>query len=399
MNSHLIRIQLTILLIGAGLLISTQAVQATVGYYHVYVNSLAIQSNGKILAAGRIEATHTSQGFLVSLYSDGTLDRLLLLSTLHSVNKFAIQPDGKILVAIGIHPGLTQLNQTRLLRLYPNGRIDSSFNAEPYLARTLVLDVQPDGKILIGGFANYGGPPYRNNPKCGNAFYRLKADGSIDETFKTVVKRCVNDIIYVNDLAIQSDGKIIIAGQFTVINQQPCPNICRLNKDGGLDMSFNAFTNGRVARIAIQPDDKILITGNYTQITGKPRQSVDSLNLDGTLDSSFKPSSKGNVISMDVRPDGKALVGWDSKGVWVYDNDEKSLGRLNPDGSDDINFKKSTSHIVKTIAVQADNKILVGMHVLGLVRLNPDGGIDKSFRSLRETFSSLRDMFYRPFDQ
>src|SRR5207253_1576389 len=92
--------------------------------------------------------------------------------------------------------------------------------------------------------------------------------------------------------ALQPDGKVVIGGPFTTVNGVSRDNIARLNADGTLDNSFlNGQTGanriGSVFDLALQLDGKLLIGGDFTIVNGVARNRVARLNADGTVDTSF----------------------------------------------------------------------------------------------------------------
>ena len=127
---------------------------------------------------------------------------------------------------------------------------------------------------------------------------------------------------YVNCSAVQADGKILIGGDFDSVAGQPRHGIARLNEDGSVESTatFNvgAGTNGgsdgpSVRRIALQPDGKILIAGDFSIVDGQPRGNIARLNSDGTVESesTFNVGTgveSNGLFSMAVQPDGRILV-------------------------------------------------------------------------------------------
>ena len=114
--------------------------------------------------------------------------------------------------------------------------------------------------------------------------------------------------------AIQSDGKIIIGGDFTSYNGTATWRIARLNTDGSLDLTFNpsAGPDGSVYSVSIQNDGKIIIGGGFTSYNGTGRNRLARLNADGSLDASFDPGtggSSGSINSTAIQSDGKIVIG------------------------------------------------------------------------------------------
>lgn len=267
--------------------------------------------------------------------------------------------------------------------------IGAGFNSSP--VTTLI---QTDGKILVGGsFSNYNGANR-------NRIIRLNTDGSVDTSF--VIGTGFNDTVYT--IALQSDGKIVVGGNFTSYNDIAQNRIVRLNIDGTLDTSFamgDGFsTPGGISfieSIAIQSDDKILAGGRFTKYNGISQGNITRLNADGTLDTSFYSLSSGVRASHDVnvitiQADGKILAGGGFTSF--YSSSRRYLARLNANGTLDSSFDIGTGFggslsgsVVRSIAVQSDGKILVGGYFTTykdiaqnrIVRLNTNGSVDTSF--------------------
>ena len=235
------------------------------------------------------------------------------------------------------------------------------------------IAVQSDGKILIGGeFTNVGGT-------ARNFIARLNPDGSLDTAFDPNA----NSGVY--SIAIQSDGKIVIGGEFTNVGETTRNGIARLNPDGSLDPAFDPNANDQVNSIAVQSDGKILIGGWFTNVGGTPRNGIARLNSDGSVDAAFNPDANGPVYSIAVQSDGKILIGGGFTSVGGTPRNR--IARLNPDGSVDTAFDPDANAWVYSIAIQSDGKILIGgwfTSVGGtprnrIARLNPDGSVDTAF--------------------
>jgi uncharacterized delta-60 repeat protein len=113
----------------------------------------------------------------------------------------------------------------------------------------------------------------------------------------------------VRALAVQPDGKVIIAGQFTTVKGLVRTNLARLNADGSGDSSFNVGTaidaSGYVGAVALQPDGKMVITVAFANYEGY----IARLNSDGTVDTSFNPVTDAPVFCVALQPNGKVLIG------------------------------------------------------------------------------------------
>jgi uncharacterized delta-60 repeat protein len=256
--------------------------------------------------------------------------------------------------------------------------LDESFpnagNGSPY---SIVF--QPNRKILlVGSFTTIDGTTR-------NRIARLNSDGTLDTVFNP------NANALVSAIAIQPDGKIVVAGQFTSIGDAAFFGssrnyLARLNPDGSVDFGFNPNANNYVNEIAIQPDGKILVGGQFTSIGGGARAFFARLNSDGTLDTGFTPpNSEYGVIAIALQPDGKIVAG----GLFATPGGATSYSRivrLNPNGSLDTGFNSnrdlSNSNDITSFAIQSDGKILVtsfGSVPTTLERLNSNGVLDTSF--------------------
>lgn len=316
----------------------------------------------------------------VALAQDGSLDTTfdVGLGTDANIETTTLQPDGKILIG-GAFSSYNGITQNRIARLNSDGSLDTSFNAGGIGTNNSVLSIiiQPDGKILVCGSFEF----YNNIPV--SKIIRLNTDGSLDSSFNngTIVSN------YIYDMALQSDGKILIATQYNNTSRR----IERLNSDGTLDASFNLGigTNFDIFTIATLFDGKILIGGNFTSYNSVSTGNIAKLNSDGTLDVSFNTGTgfNGYVHKMVVQSDNKILVGGyfsNYNGATV-----NNFTRINSDGSIDGSFNTGTgtSNYVLSIAIQSDNKILIGggfyvyngMPITQLARINQDGSLDSSF--------------------
>jgi uncharacterized delta-60 repeat protein len=255
------------------------------------------------------------------------------------------------------------------------------------------LAVQSDGKILLGGlFTTVGSPAVTTNH-----FARLNADGTLDTGFSpNVTGLNVNPDVYA--VAVQSDGKIVIGGNFTTVGGVTRNRVARLNSDGSLDTNFNPNVDGNVYAVAVQSDGKIVIGGSFTTVGGVTRNRVARLNsLNGSLDTSFGDPYIGGVSvdAVAVQSDGKVIAGgtFTSVGAWFLT--QTYLARLNSDGNRDTAFNSNVgggagsavNGWVKTVAVQSDGKIVVGGYFTSVggtarnrvARLNSNGSVDPSF--------------------
>jgi len=354
----------------------------SVGASSSMVESLAVQSDGKILIGGRFRsAAGVSRHAMARLNPDGSIDSAFNPSVTKDgpmdsrVYSLAVQNDGKILIA-GDFTNVGTEARSCVARLNPDGSLDAAFDPNANGAvRTLAL--QSDGKIVIGGdFTSVGGVDR-------NRLARLNPNGSLDAGFHPDV----SGIVY--SLAVQGDGKIVIGGLFHNVEGLTRNHAARFNSDNSLDLSFDPDTDGRIFCVAVHGDGRILIGGWFSRVGDVPRNRFAMLSGDGTVDEAFAPVSVQsfvlNLLAAIPLPDGRVLIGGDFTSVGAVDRGNLAL--LNPNGSLDADFDPKANDRVNSIAVQNDGKILIGgrfTRVGGVVRnriarLNPDGSLDSAF--------------------
>jgi len=312
------------------------------------VNAIVVQSNGKILIGGQFSSVGGQLRFSIArLNANGTLDTAFNPNVNNAVNAIAVQADGKILIG-GQFNDIGGQPRKNIARLNEDGTLDTAFNPNVNNAVNAIA-VQSNGKILIGGnFTTVGG-------QLRNSIARLNADGTLDTAFNSNLN-ITN--IGVRAIAVQTDGKILIGGNFTSVGGQPRNNIARLNADGMLDTTFSLINTNVIYAIVVQTDGKILIGGFFTSVGSVMRNSIARLNADGTLDTGFNPNANNFVLAITVQSNGKILIG----GNFTSIGGQPRIGiaRLNADGTLDTGFNLNANGTFYTIVVQADGKILVG---------------------------------------
>ena len=255
-----------------------------------------------------------------------------------------------------------------------------------------MLAVQPDGKILVGGyFSTLNGQPR-------NCMGRLNADGTLDANFDPQLGGASGLIQFMTCLALQADGKILVGGHFTTLRGQPRNYIGRLNPDGTLDTGFNLGADNSVGCIAVEASGRIIVGGWFSTLGGQPCNALGRLNADGSRDATFNLEvgpHEGAVTSLAVQSDGKILV---SGGIFnlVFGG----FGRLHPDGTLDAGFTpdRSVGGPGFALALQADGKFLKDDFVdkplplpsssgWGVVRLNTNGTFDVATAADQQVFS------------
>ncbi|MEJ7676797.1 MAG: hypothetical protein WKG06_02745 [Segetibacter sp.] len=313
--------------------------------------STAVQADGKVVAGGITTIGSKSYLVLARYNTDGSLDKSFSGDGKVTVDSFssvsstpvslALQKDEKIVVAA-----------SAIFRFNTDGSLDITFSGDGMenisfgsaRDQSQSLAIQKDGKIVVGGTTF-------NETNNSNDFSvaRYNTDGSVDNTFSGdgKLKTDISKLSIVSDdntqsIMIQSDGKIVLAGNSTAKQYDPEDSsiyftlyyytLVRYNIDGTLDNNFNGngiltsavtYESGETATTyvrstALQDDGKILVASTIIDVPGLIRY-----NKDGSVDNDFGPYGQG------------------------YTNLPFSYGRL-------------TNHEDLPISVQSDGKIVTG---------------------------------------
>jgi uncharacterized delta-60 repeat protein len=363
-------------------------VTTAIGPTYDQASALALQPDGKLIAAG-ISYNGSDRDFALVRYNpNGSLD-----TSFNGTGKVttaigpgddwaeavALQPDGKLVVAGYSWNGSDY--DLALVRYNPNGSLDTSFNGTGKVTTAIgpasdgadALALQPDGKLVAAGFS-------WNGSDWDFALVRYHPDGSLDTSLNGTgkVTTPIGLSSVADALTLQSDGKLVLAGYSSI-----GPNVfalARYNPDGSLDTSFNG--TGKVTTaiggdddvanaLALQPDGKLVAAG-YTKGGTQYSFALARYNPDGSLDTSFNGTGKvttriglsNQAYALALQPDGKLVAAGSS---YNSSNDDFALARYKPDGSPDTNFNgtgKVTTPIgpggddAKALVLQPDGKLV-----------------------------------------
>jgi uncharacterized delta-60 repeat protein len=327
--------------------------------------TVSIDSNEKIVAGG-IFTTYSgsTQNRLVRLNSNGSKDTSFNIGTGFNNNVFTttIDSNGKILVG-GEFTTYSGSTQNRLVRLNSDGTKDTSFNIGTGFNNNIwALAVDSNGKILVGGnFTSYSG-------SAQNYLIRLNSDGTKDTSFDIgtgFVGFTGGSRGLVDEIVIDSNGKILIGGNFISYRSSGSSYLVRLNSDGTVDNSFNSGIgfNSWVTSIKIDSNGKLVVGGFFDLYQNQTQNKIIRLNSDGTKDTSFNIGTgfgTGLIYSLDIDSNGKILVG---SNISTYQGvSQPYLVRINPDGSRDTTFNTGTgpNFVVDTINVDSNGRYIIG---------------------------------------
>ena len=343
------------------------------GFAANFVNSTVYRAqprpNGSILIAGaftQLQATGGAiynYGRIARLNSSGAIDPDFNPGTgaNNTIYALACQPDGKILIG-GNFTSFNGTTRNRLARLNADGSLDLSFNPGAGADDTVYdILVQPDGKILVGGaFDNYDGT-------ARNGLVRLLSNGARDTSFADFTGPVV---FWIRSLALQTDGKILVAGAFYHQTGNLRAGLKRLTTTGAVDSTFTGLTSGSstafdtaflgiVNQVAVLPDGRILVAGDFSQFNGSARAGVARLTTAGALDSGFTPALNSIAYALLPLPDGRVLLGGDF--TTVNGGTATRIARILSDGSPDTAFAAAGGHgaTVENLALQPDGNVLL----------------------------------------
>jgi uncharacterized delta-60 repeat protein len=400
-------------------------------------SAIAIQTDGRIVLAGQAYGGEgTTIDFALARYNmDGSLDNNFgvngkqttdILNYADYAFAIAIQSDYKIVVAGQASDNLSNNDDFAIARYDTYGNLDPSFDGDGKQTtdftnggydRALSLAIQTDGKIIAAGQV---GNNATNNFDFGLA--RYTPGGALDASFGTGGKQ-ITDFFggqdYALGLAIQSDGKIVAIGEAYNTNRNTDFALVRYNTNGTLDNRFDrdgkltgyyAAGLGYFTAMAIQSDGKIIVAGAAYNANYNGDFALARFNTDGTLDKTFNRTGKqttdfsGNddyVRAIVIQPDGKIVAAGVTSMPKPSDPEsylaDFALARYNSNGSIDNKFNRNGKQTTDffgeideaySIAIQSDGKIVVGGHALntngnrfdfGLARYNSNGSLDGTF--------------------
>jgi uncharacterized delta-60 repeat protein len=342
--------------------------------------------------------------------------------SLDIAQEMAIQPDGKIVV-VGDGGTFGNFNNWdfAVIRYNPDGSLDTSFGGTGIVITPVSnfndgaysIAIQADGKIVVAGYSGDGGGGSRF------AVVRYNPNGTLDTSFGAtgivITPTPAGRYGFGNSVAIQSDAKIVVAGvMFTSFA------VVRYNSNGSLDTTFNgtgivitslsAFENYAYS-VAIQPDGKIVVAGTSDNPSSY-QFAVVRYNTNGSLDTSFggggivftEIGAASGAASVAIQADGKIAAAGSSGN---FPNNNFTLVRYNTDGSLDTSFS-GTGKVVtpvgsscsraNSVAIQPDGKIVAagsscnggtGLSNFAVVRYNGNGSLDTTFNGTGEVITPL----------
>jgi uncharacterized delta-60 repeat protein len=363
------------------------------------IAAIAIQPDGKIVAGGYAfispNGVADAPAFALARYNaDGSLDSSFgsggklttYFNGYEEINAVALQPDGKIVAA-----GFTDLGGNNfafaIARYNPNGSLDTTFDGDGKLVQNITsvydmvtgLAIQPDGKIIAAGYANGGsGTDF--------ATIRYNANGSVDTSFGAggIARTDINGGIDGGaEVLLFSSGKIVVAGSrfnadggggdFALVGYDSNGNLDPGFGAGGIvltDFAGDSFDNA--ADMNIAPDGKIVVCGYSGPAAGSPYDfAVARYLANGALDTTFDG-------------DGKFTV------------DLPGLGTI--DGANAVAVQQNGKIVLVGRALPSNSAPHTTPFELAIARVNAGGGLDSSFGSGGKRFVDFNELLPNSFN-
>jgi uncharacterized delta-60 repeat protein len=331
------------------------------------VNTMALQPDGKIVVGGKTTPDWRNptigEGLVARYNADGTLDTGFgvggeVVVEAASISALVVQPDGKLLVG-GLTWGWGV--DAKLVRLHPDGSVDRSFyNGRPggmdpsgvslpvgmYMAGA---DLLPDGRILIAGSTPY------TDAEFGAVVVRLMDTGEVDETYGVagVASVHMGAAGEAHDMAVQPDGKVVLAGVPSNTLQHARFIVARLTADGDPDLTFGTggellvpvgdAQNATATQLVLVDDGSLFVAGYASAGPGgepyvPSRQFVAHIQRNGAIDPRFGTAGIASTVivggephaaiyGLAVQPDGRPIAVGNSMSAYL---DRGFIFRLQP---------------------------------------------------------------------
>ena len=382
-----------------------------------YAHAVLVESDGSIVAAGERIRDFFSD-MLVTRFDEfgdpdtkgfgigGSVIMPAGNSAYEGATAVALQSNGRIVTAGFANNGYR--SDFALARFSSNGTTDNTFNGVGSVVTSLGTDdgvalsvaVQPDGKILAGGYYAYD----PSNARDAFALVRYLADGSLDTTFNGTGK--VTTVVgsggdgRAMGMALQPDGRIVLAGYGR--DSKYGFVLARYNANGSLDTTFGGAFTGKVTTVfgtlddraravVLQPDGKIIAAG-HTETAGGIRFAVARYLANGTLDTTFNGSGKVTVpagvtnevaVSVALQADGRILLGGSTGSL-------SEVVRLTPAGAVDASFGTAgkltfVGRPITSIVPDPNGGILLVADNYRMLRLNDNGTLDTGYGTAGST--------------
>jgi len=286
------------------------------------VGGIATQSSGKIIVVGDFVDYGGNSGVsgfpkavtsVARLSADGAFDSAFTTATGSVPGRAvstAVQADDKILIA-GSFSSVGGWPRNNIARLNVDGGLDTSFDAGNGPDELLrAVQVGDDGTVYVGGsFDLWAGA-------SNHSLVALDPDGtqrSVGQFARDGFSESTDDV---RDIEVLPGGGLLVAGWFAKYQGVDRTGVVKLSPDGNLDSSFvppTLASSNVVNSLAVQPDGKVLVAGSFSSVNGNTVRGLVRLDRDGTLDPSFNPGAGvdfgGWIESVESTSTGSLIAG------------------------------------------------------------------------------------------
>ena len=281
------------------------------------VLAMALQSDGRIVIGGAFTTVGgVTRNRLARILPDGDLDDLDVNLT-GNVNALAIQQVGEeeMIVVGGSFGNVGATAVLRLIRIRDDGSLDPNLITLGATFDVNALAIDTQNRIIVGGsfqtFRTEGNVILSNVA----GIVRVTTAGQYDNTFTSLVTNGVPAVNSVRALAVDGNGRILLGGSFetTFADGTAARYIARMSAAGQPDTTFNPNLNSNVLAIAVQTDGRAIIGGGFTTIDNTTRNRIARLHADTAgvsfLDTTFDPNAGSTVNALAMQANGRILLG------------------------------------------------------------------------------------------
>lgn len=308
-------------------------------------------------------------------------------------NAMAIDPKTHKIYLGGIFTTYNGVTSNYIVRLNVDGSLDTTFSiGAGFNAQVAAIALDTSGNVYVGGaFTTYSGV-------TANRIVKLLSNGTKDTSFDNSTGFNSGRV---DAIVIDSNGKLYVSGSFTSYKGTAANRIIHLNTDGSKDTGFDNSTgfNNEVRTLAIDVNGKLYCAGDFTTYKSTSYECIIRLNTDGSIDTGFVSTTAfgtggAYILTIVIDSNGKIYC---AGGFTAYKSvTANRIIRLNTDGTKDTGFDNSTGFGAETDAVVLDH--LGQVYVCGLfttykgstyrriIKLNTNGSIDTSFDATSTNF-------------
>ncbi len=384
-------------------------------------NAVAIEGNGKIIAGGQSYVGGISQFALIQYNSNGVPDPffgtngvvITNFGNSCNINSIAIQTDNKIIAAGNYFNG--SANDFAIARYKTNGSLDLSFNTTGlvtsnfgYSDNATAVAIQSNGKIVVGG--------YFTDASSNNHFEvaRYNANGSTDLSFNNsglLTTTFGYPEEYLTAIGIQKNGKIVAGGYTNDNNGVQDYALVRINNNGLIDSSFGinsqvktSITSTDVLNFLVLPNDGNIIAGGNSYTGSTYEFTLVQYENDGSLSTAFGsdgkllgyyPDKDLSYLDVLIQKDGKLLTDAQTNDGTNFGN---LLYRFNSNGTKDLTYGQKGSAVTSGVysVMQSDNKVVeagfqnsMNGGEIVMTRYKTNGSIDSTYGTNGSTISDF----------